>query len=1181
MSDDVRVCQVDVDLLYSDNGGKTFDRSLPLETFGSTEVCYHPGEQTTNYPYALPTEPPSGRAGSLYKVEVTVTDHAGNTTVAESARPFYIVESNNDSVRTLILWHPDRMPMDTDADPVDLGESLENLSAHESVQGRVVHLQNKTDLILLYEAWDDATNAAATACAPGRSTEDDACAVETEKSIDAANELLFGDKGIHDYIQNELLGTFTKVDYLIVVGGDHVVPFARIRDDTRVASEDNYTGDIDLTSYGTGVGRALEANYYLSDDPLATDGEIDADNLHRQRFLPTRAIGRLVEKPTQINASISTFISKAGVIDVSPEAPANRSDKILVSAYDFLLDAGAAIGRQWRTVLDTRVDSDLVRPSWTADELESALCSTDYGVVSLNGHANHYEVGNPSGNPYTIEGLPTHRLASCDLSGSMVYAVGCHSGLSVPDSDEASDPTLDIPEAMMGAGTIAYLGNTGYGWGLTVGIGYSERLVDLFTQELTRYDEIEIGAAVLEAKERYDREAISFTAYDEKVSMQWTLFGFPMARLKIASATDTPSPRPFEPPSRKAEELPYRERLGAVTVERRFVDTTVLDGVAVNPPQYLTRETRSFDFSAEGVYRLFDIKGEEIAQDDISSDNCLMPPPDREDPDASDTRGCYYTLNNVASGDLSTSATDRPFQPVFISDIGLSGTRFQGFLWMGGTYVEQSDWIPIFAELQSNIFGDFSQRGALPSNSKANGRGRIRHGSPLGEECIVHGRDRTSLALEAGELQDDDDGEWTIQRRYESIDLELFYYSSLADQARGCDVTGPRVVAAHAVSGSTIAWTVHPIQTGEIDDIWRVVVVWNDNSVDAQGRGRWQPVELELNASGDAFEGSLDVFGSQKLSYFVQAVDHRGNVSLILADDPDSEPTSGVTHKLPEIVEVEIAEGTADLGLAFGSTPASVAGLTPWDTTVHLTNFGPHGAAGVSVAIDVSGARDVAASGEGWVCTAEGTTRRCRRSQAAVGPAPSIHLSGTASHVGPIELSATVTAVSRDDHPGNETATASIGVIEPPWADLAIRYRLLELLDRGVVTLQIEVTNHGPQAVVPATVATQLPPGLVDLAWLCDAGPRSSCTSAGVGTMVDRARLARNDTLVYTLTARAAPGVRSVIETITTVTPPTEIHDPDSTSNRSAVTIDFAPYFADGFESEDTEAWAVVVGESP
>ncbi|MEM8930055.1 MAG: kelch repeat-containing protein [Acidobacteriota bacterium] len=50
MSDNIRICTVDVDLLYSTDGGNDFT-ALQLASFDRGENCHHPGEETTSYEY--------------------------------------------------------------------------------------------------------------------------------------------------------------------------------------------------------------------------------------------------------------------------------------------------------------------------------------------------------------------------------------------------------------------------------------------------------------------------------------------------------------------------------------------------------------------------------------------------------------------------------------------------------------------------------------------------------------------------------------------------------------------------------------------------------------------------------------------------------------------------------------------------------------------------------------------------------------------------------------------------------------------------------------------------------------------------------------------------------------------------------------------------------------------------
>ena len=109
-----------------------------------------------------------------------------------------------------------------------------------------------------------------------------------------------------------------------------------------------------------------------------------------------------------------------------------------------------------------------------------------YGVLNLNGHATHYETGVPGTNNYDIQGLDATAMLSADLSGTVAYGMGCHAGLVVGAAATTTEPNpQDLPQTLLGQGAVAYVANTGYGWGLAIGIGYGERLVQILTEELT------------------------------------------------------------------------------------------------------------------------------------------------------------------------------------------------------------------------------------------------------------------------------------------------------------------------------------------------------------------------------------------------------------------------------------------------------------------------------------------------------------------------------------------------------------------------------------------------------------------------------------------------------------------------------------------------------------------------
>ena len=95
---------------------------------------------------------------------------------------------------------------------------------------------------------------------------------------------------------------------------------------------------------------------------------------------------------------------------------------------------------------------------------------------------------------------------------------------------------LDLPQTFLSRGVVAYVANTGYGWGLKHGIGYGERLSELLTEELTQGGTVAVGEAVRRAKQRYYLETPRFDGYDEKSLMQWALFGLPMYAVKTGIA---------------------------------------------------------------------------------------------------------------------------------------------------------------------------------------------------------------------------------------------------------------------------------------------------------------------------------------------------------------------------------------------------------------------------------------------------------------------------------------------------------------------------------------------------------------------------------------------------------------------------------------------------------------------
>ena len=114
--------------------------------------------------------------------------------------------------------------------------------------------------------------------------------------------------------------------------------------------------------------------------------------------------------------------------------------------------------------------------------------------------------------------------------------MGCHSGLSVPDS-LISGTNTDWAQQIARSGGI-YIANTGFGYGDTESVAYTEELMALFAEQATRSIEVNglpttVGQALMFAKNQYVAELGVLSVYDEKAVMESTFYGLPFYRTAL------------------------------------------------------------------------------------------------------------------------------------------------------------------------------------------------------------------------------------------------------------------------------------------------------------------------------------------------------------------------------------------------------------------------------------------------------------------------------------------------------------------------------------------------------------------------------------------------------------------------------------------------------------------------
>ena len=386
-----------------DVGVDHFDLYYATDYNGSTGtwhlIATEPGSKSSHVFGSVPNV-----LSATARIRVVAVDSGNNSAEDISDGNLYFIQATTAAVKTLIVTHLGGLNALYPGTSGAVLSKLNELAVRDSVSGVILLLDNVPSVNAALNAWD---------------------AAHASNPATSEDEALAAAKSIHDYLwapgTGQASSVFTQARYVVLVGEDKVLPFYRVKDSTGVLPESSYT---ELSGTST-VGAALKASvgapggYFLSDDYYgaaeAQETEVGAHEL----WLPDLAVGRLVQTPTEISAQVNRFIAQDGEV---------RPTKALVSGYDFVVDGAQDIAEMLMKPGVT-VDSTLIGQLWTPTSLKCGLglpnCSARPQLVSLNGHANHYQLGSAQGVVNATE------LASVTqtLAGAVVWGMGCHSGL--------------------------------------------------------------------------------------------------------------------------------------------------------------------------------------------------------------------------------------------------------------------------------------------------------------------------------------------------------------------------------------------------------------------------------------------------------------------------------------------------------------------------------------------------------------------------------------------------------------------------------------------------------------------------------------------------------------------------------------------------------------------------------
>ncbi len=660
-----------------------------------------------------------------------------------------------------------------------------------------------------------------------------------------------------------------SVRYVVVVGDDDVIPFARLDDRTTLSNEDSFAGSF---APSAPIGGSLAGSKMLSDDPYGTLAPVPF--FDRQLYVPELAVGRLVETPVQIQAQLAAFAARPG--------GAVTGSTALTTGYDFLTDGAQRVSGALAAVAPangTLIPAPNVpaSPNWSASDLGAALASNGGqppAFVSINAHADDSRFQAANGTLYTTDDVVA---AALTFDGRIVFSMGCHAGLNVPDAFlPPAGRRTDWAERLSAAGAAVVVANTGFGYGDSDVVAYSEDLNARFASHLA--EGLTAGAALTQAKQEFQGDLGIVGVYDEKAMAELTLYGLPM--VAVAGVAPQASAAGMQPLALSAQAV------GAQALAAAALATTTTDPVT---------GLQAAEFSV--------VDGGLTSRAQSSS------------------RGTYYRGRD---GELVTHL--RPIEPKATETIDAPNAH--GALITGLTSEDVQPFDPLFAR---PIVDSSSSEPEIPYDEAA---------FPAKLQTVTSVKSFTGrlqkLVLAQGQFfsaSSTDGQQGGFQRLFTSIAGQVFTSPST-------DHTAPLFRTVDAVKVGDVVTFTADVDPGAADSAERVLVLYLDGSSGAWTpldlqlvNGRWSGSATVAAAAVQYFVQAVDAAGNVAVStnkgfyYSGEAAPPQGGAVTIAATGPQA-PNGTFTG--PVTVTADGPSGTTVLvsvdGGAFEAPPVEVTG---------------------------------------------------------------------------------------------------------------------------------------------------------------------------------------------------------------------------------------------------------------
>jgi hypothetical protein len=630
-----------------------------------------------------------------------------------------------------------------------------------------------------------------------------------------------------------------ELKYAVIVGNDETIPFFRHPDRALLGNERSYKPPVFNT---TASHASLALGFVLSQDYYGSSLDLPLSNT----ILPLMdlPVGRLVETPEDIMGQLAAF---GAAYNPSAEEAVVEPSSALVTGYDFLTDAAIEVQGElenWLGVGSTDVlisaadVSPLHEDAWTADDLREKLL-VPHDVIFL---AGHFSADATLAADFQTS-LPAAEIAASpiDMQNALVFSAGCHSGYNIVNEHGIPKVTREPDWAGAFARKGAHLiGGTGYQYGDTLFLEYSERLYLHFARRLRCGGQpVPIGQALVEAKQLYLAGTAEMRGIHEKALLEATLYGLPMLKVSapggggcagpgssIVSGTTTypPNTHPTPPGPAEVLGLEYADVSPLISLTERNVTLTSVD------PEYPDPIIATFYEGSDGV-----------------------------------------VTNPV-----------EPVLPLEKYNATVAGKALRGIGFRGGTYDDAPSKIPLTGvpaiELRG-VHAPFLTDTFFPIRPwRANYFGAL-----AGHLGI------TQLILTPAQYITTGPGVWTgTWRRFDDMELRLFY-SANTHQFEGGAV--PALAAPPAiprvrtiVEGDEVTFQARVLgdPAAGIQEVWVTFTFCDAGGV---CNGRWQTLDPPMVQNSDdstLWEGTLSLGGVPpgNILYMVQAVNGVGLVAM-------------------------------------------------------------------------------------------------------------------------------------------------------------------------------------------------------------------------------------------------------------------------------------------------------------